>query len=178
MSLNGSLDSTQTPTEQPLQSKCDALSPENLSQNMQEFMSLLSDDDADNARDDENAVALSADDDIEPAVGGSRDRGTSAITNLEVTREALPEKVAVLEKSPAEMSGSPPASPCAIPANNNPNATPGYNVLQYSYANRYPPAMADFSTALNSKTNTGKRCYRLNLESPFDIHCEQSPLVS
>lgn len=98
------------------------------------------------------------------------------MTNLEFIREALPENVAVLGESPAEISASPPTSPCAIPANNNPNSTPGYSVLQYSYAYRHAPAMADFSTALNSKTNTGKRCYRLNLERPFDIHCEQSPL--
>ena len=38
--------------------------------------------------------------------------------------------------------------------------------------------MADYTSSLNAKTRIGKRCYRLNLERPFDIHCEQSPLVS
>ena len=33
-------------------------------------------------------------------------------------------------------------------------------------------------TSVDDKSNKiGKRCYRLNLERPFDIHCEQSPLV-
>lgn len=31
-------------------------------------------------------------------------------------------------------------------------------------------------TQIKSKHRTGKRCYRLNLERPFDITCEQSPL--
>jgi len=38
--------------------------------------------------------------------------------------------------------------------------------------------MADFVTASDTKSRAGRRCYRLNLERPFDIHCEQSPLVS
>ena len=32
------------------------------------------------------------------------------------------------------------------------------------------------NTTLSSKTRQGRRCYRLNLERPFNIHCEQSPL--
>lgn len=47
---------------------------------------------------------------------------------------------------------------------------------RYDYSRRYAPGMADFTKAFDSKTRAGKRCYRLNLERPFDIHCEQSPL--
>ena len=73
----------------------------------------------------------------------------------------------------------------------------------YSYANRYTNmkqtigsnfvnnnnnSLDPSSTATNTNTNTNtkilksskrtqrRRCYRLNLERPFDIHCEQSPL--
>ena len=70
----------------------------------------------------------------------------------------------------------------------------------YSYANRYTNMKQTIgsnfvnnnnnldpsSTATNTNTNTKilksskrtqrRRCYRLNLERPFDIHCEQSPL--
>ena len=55
---------------------------------------------------------------------------------------------------------------------------PTHPSLQYNYSNRYPTKMDNFTTSQNSKTRVGKRCYRLNLERPFDIHCEQSPLVS
>jgi len=46
----------------------------------------------------------------------------------------------------------------------------------YAYANRYSPDMADYVAAHDTKNKVGRRCYRLNLERPFDIHCEQSPL--
>ena len=34
-----------------------------------------------------------------------------------------------------------------------------------------------YTSAKDTAGRIGKRCYRLNLERPFDIHCEQSPLV-
>eukprot|EP00573_Skeletonema_grethae_P011618 CAMPEP_0201693660 /NCGR_PEP_ID=MMETSP0578-20130828/6183_1 /ASSEMBLY_ACC=CAM_ASM_000663 /TAXON_ID=267565 /ORGANISM="Skeletonema grethea, Strain CCMP 1804" /LENGTH=555 /DNA_ID=CAMNT_0048179227 /DNA_START=220 /DNA_END=1887 /DNA_ORIENTATION=+ len=37
------------------------------------------------------------------------------------------------------------------------------------------PTTANYTT-ITTKTRQGRRCYRLNLERPFNIHCEQSPL--
>jgi len=53
-----------------------------------------------------------------------------------------------------------------------------YNPTNYQYKNRYATlSNPNYTKSLNSKTKVGKRCYRLNIERPFDIHCEQSPLV-
>eukprot|EP00984_Skeletonema_dohrnii_P026108 scaffold15399_cov108-Skeletonema_dohrnii-CCMP3373.AAC.5 len=41
---------------------------------------------------------------------------------------------------------------------------------------RYAHLPADNYTTIKSKNRQGRRCYRLNLERPFNIHCEQSPL--
>ena len=55
---------------------------------------------------------------------------------------------------------------------------PSYNPNNYQYKNRYNNlSNPNYTKSLNSKTKVGKRCYRLNIERPFDIHCEQSPLV-
>ena len=48
----------------------------------------------------------------------------------------------------------------------------------FEYQHRYLAGMADYTSSKNTKNCEGRRCYRLNLERPFDIHCEQSPLVS
>ena len=63
---------------------------------------------------------------------------------------------------------------------NNTKPTPlqSHPSFQYNYSHRYSTEMDNFTKAQKSKTKVGKRCYRLNLERPFDIHCEQSPLVS
>jgi len=172
MSPNSSRpDPVATPsTEQLPQSKCHALSPDNLSPNFQEFMSLLKVDDPDNARDDDNAAASSGDDLVEPADKGDlKEEGADATTPND-------NDVAVVNESNTEISGSPSHPPVASPADNNLDVTPNYNVLQYSYVHRHAPALADFTKVSNSKSTLGKRCYRLNLERPFDIHCEQSPL--
>ena len=53
-----------------------------------------------------------------------------------------------------------------------------YNPANYQYKNRYASLTnPNYTKSLNSKNKVGKRCYRLNIERPFDIHCEQSPLV-
>ena len=53
-----------------------------------------------------------------------------------------------------------------------------YNPANYQYSKRYNNlSNPNYTTSINSKTKVGKRCYRLNIERPFDIHCEQSPLV-
>lgn len=151
------------------QDKCDPLNADNLSPNFQEFLSLLKDDDVDNARDDDNVVASSGDDVLDPEDKGyAKAGGNSATTSPESTPEA----------SPDEIGGSPPVAPPAAPADTTDkrDVALSYNVLQYDYAHRHAPTTADFTTALNSTTGTGKRCFRLNLERPFDIHCEQSPL--
>ena len=55
---------------------------------------------------------------------------------------------------------------------------PSYNPTNYQYKNRYATlSNPNYTKSVNSKTKVGKRCYRLNIERPFDIHCEQSPLV-
>ena len=55
---------------------------------------------------------------------------------------------------------------------------PSYNPTNYQYKNRYASLTnPNYTKSLNSKNKVGKRCYRLNIERPFDIHCEQSPLV-
>ena len=50
------------------------------------------------------------------------------------------------------------------------NAT--YHTRRYAHL---PATQANYTT-LPSRTRVGQRCYRLNLERPFNIHCEQSPL--
>ena len=53
-----------------------------------------------------------------------------------------------------------------------------YDKTNYQYKNRYATLTnPNYTKSLNSKNKVGKRCYRLNIERPFDIHCEQSPLV-
>jgi len=53
-----------------------------------------------------------------------------------------------------------------------------YNPTNYQYKNRYATLTnPNYTQSVNSKNKVGKRCYRLNIERPFDIHCEQSPLV-
>jgi hypothetical protein len=53
-----------------------------------------------------------------------------------------------------------------------------YDPTNYQYKNRYATLTnPNYTKSLNSKNKVGKRCYRLNIERPFDIHCEQSPLV-
>ena len=56
-----------------------------------------------------------------------------------------------------------------------------YDPTLYKYHNRYSTlssSLSNYTSQHNTRTKIGKRCYRLNLERPFDIHCEQSPLVS
>lgn len=63
------------------------------------------------------------------------------------------------------------------PSHSSSQHTP-YNPTSYKYHNRYTTlSSSNYTTASNTRTKIGKRCYRLNLERPFDIHCEQSPLV-
>ena len=48
-----------------------------------------------------------------------------------------------------------------------------YHTIRYAHLSS--TEKLDYTT-LKSKHRTGRRCYRLNLERPFNIHCEQSPL--
>jgi hypothetical protein len=137
---------------------------DNLSPKFDEFLSFLKDDAPDNARDDDNAAASSGDDVL--------DKGELKTPDPEATPEAVPHVPAVVDP---DVGGGPPVATSA----QKKNVTPNYDLLAYSnYIHRHAETKADFSTALNSNAGTGKRCYRLNLERPFDIHCEQSPLVS
>ena len=45
-----------------------------------------------------------------------------------------------------------------------------------TYGGRIESSSNNINTTISSKTRQGRRCYRLNLERPFNIHCEQSPL--
>eukprot|EP00585_Thalassiosira_rotula_P004010 CAMPEP_0196139174 /NCGR_PEP_ID=MMETSP0910-20130528/6549_1 /TAXON_ID=49265 /ORGANISM="Thalassiosira rotula, Strain GSO102" /LENGTH=331 /DNA_ID=CAMNT_0041399871 /DNA_START=145 /DNA_END=1137 /DNA_ORIENTATION=- len=87
--------------------------------------------------------------------------------------------------TPSDVVGDPAANdvetvaePIAAPRTLRPppQATRPPRDPRYAYLKRYSPELADFTTALDTKTRVGRRCYRLNLERPFDIHCEQSPL--
>ena len=178
---NLTLATPQDSTERSSQSKCDAVTPDNLSPNFKQFMSFLKEDDADNARDDDNAVEPSADHVVETTGKGNLKEGDTSATisaEQESNIESLRHDVAVVDENLTKISGSPPSPPSAVPSNKQVDVVRNYNVQQYSYGSRYALATEDFTTVHDSKTNTGKRCYRLNLERPFDIHCEQSPLVS
>jgi len=59
---------------------------------------------------------------------------------------------------------------------NRPTPSPPPPRQYDSYTDRYPPQMTNYTDVHNTKKTIGRRCYRLNLERPFDIHCEQSPL--
>eukprot|EP00571_Detonula_confervacea_P004174 CAMPEP_0172315512 /NCGR_PEP_ID=MMETSP1058-20130122/25412_1 /TAXON_ID=83371 /ORGANISM="Detonula confervacea, Strain CCMP 353" /LENGTH=961 /DNA_ID=CAMNT_0013029597 /DNA_START=494 /DNA_END=3382 /DNA_ORIENTATION=- len=75
------------------------------------------------------------------------------------------------------------SAPISNPTNNNANRKQPvppvpYQPADYQYSNRYSsPTMAtNYTSSNDTKNRIGKRCYRLNLERPLDIHCEQSPL--
>mmetsp|Transcript_11403 Transcript_11403/g.24574 ORF Transcript_11403/g.24574 Transcript_11403/m.24574 type:complete len:832 (+) Transcript_11403:1481-3976(+) len=85
---------------------------------------------------------------------------------------------------PRNDDGGAPASP--NPSTRPPLATSSPSSSSSSLRSwrrrRYPPdATPDFArpaaaAAMGARTAAPRRCYRLNLERPFDLHCEPSPL--
>lgn len=86
--------------------------------------------------------------------------------------------------APAPPNASPDrkARPAAGPATSRRAAPPPTRPRSSRYG-REPRDGTDgsvnwrtYTSAKDAAGRVGKRCYRLNLERPFDIHCEQSPL--
>ena len=99
--------------------------------------------------------------------------------------EATPDSEPDAERPGAAASAPAAQSPAAAkPQSQRPQHQPPQRrqpspaSRSYDYSRRYVSDMQDFSTVRNNARVVGRRCYRLNIERPLDIHCEQSPLVS
>ncbi|KAL9184849.1 hypothetical protein ACHAXT_002626 [Thalassiosira profunda] len=141
------------------------------------FMDFLRDDQPDRADStsiggmESTSIEVLDEEPAEQAAEGATEEG-GKVLNKQLTL-AVEAEAAAAARRRSSGGASDLGTPSDFPGVRLPSHAP---CQEYDYANRYPLQMKDFTTKLDAKTRIGRRCYRLNLERPFDIHCEQSPL--